>query len=216
MDMLAVRVELSVADIAVRCGREDGLRPPGRWKVSRTQLCRSSGAAHAGRSGKLHGSHPKTGAAGIQAEGCGGVILAGDRARVQRAAKNSGTGKDRGRGLLAAREGRVDLNQSPKQPSGRYRKIVLLMIRTHEQYALGRSRQEYARLARQGEIMRPMTKRLFAEAGISSGMRVVDPAPMSIWDRAYTECSRPLAFRYPICVLRRLLNLIWLQKSPKS
>ena len=48
------------------------------------------------------------------------------------------------------------------------------MTRTHEQYALGRSRQEYARLAQQGEIMRPMTKRLFAEAGISSGMHVVD------------------------------------------
>ena len=48
------------------------------------------------------------------------------------------------------------------------------MTRTHEQYALGRSREEYARLARQGEIMRPMTKRLFADAGISAGMRVVD------------------------------------------
>jgi protein-L-isoaspartate O-methyltransferase len=44
----------------------------------------------------------------------------------------------------------------------------------HEQYALGRSPQEYARLARQAEILKPMTRRLFAEAGIEPGMRVVD------------------------------------------
>jgi SAM-dependent methyltransferase len=44
----------------------------------------------------------------------------------------------------------------------------------HEQYALGHSPQEYARLARQAEILRPMTRRLFAEAGIEPGMRVVD------------------------------------------
>lgn len=48
------------------------------------------------------------------------------------------------------------------------------MTTPHEQYALGRSPQEYARLTRQAEIMRPMTKRVFAEAGIGSGMRVVD------------------------------------------
>ena len=44
----------------------------------------------------------------------------------------------------------------------------------HEQYALGRSPQEYARLARQAEILKPMTQRLFAEAGIGQGMRVLD------------------------------------------
>jgi ubiquinone/menaquinone biosynthesis C-methylase UbiE len=42
------------------------------------------------------------------------------------------------------------------------------------QYALGRSPQEYARLARQAELMKPMTRRLFVEAGIRPGMRVVD------------------------------------------
>lgn len=44
----------------------------------------------------------------------------------------------------------------------------------HEHYALGRSPQEYARLARQAEIMKPMTRRLFEDAGIQPGMRVVD------------------------------------------
>jgi SAM-dependent methyltransferase len=43
-----------------------------------------------------------------------------------------------------------------------------------EQYALGRSPEEYARLARQAEILKPMTQRLFAEAGIGQGMRVLD------------------------------------------
>ncbi len=44
----------------------------------------------------------------------------------------------------------------------------------NEQYALGRSPQEYARLARQAEIMKPMTRRLFVDAGVQPGMRVVD------------------------------------------
>jgi SAM-dependent methyltransferase len=48
------------------------------------------------------------------------------------------------------------------------------MSAVHEQYALGRSEQEYARLARQAKILEPMTRRLFAEAGIGQGMRVVD------------------------------------------
>ncbi len=48
------------------------------------------------------------------------------------------------------------------------------MSAAREQYALGRSLQEYARLARQAEIMKPMTKRLFAEAGVRPGMRVLD------------------------------------------
>jgi SAM-dependent methyltransferase len=48
------------------------------------------------------------------------------------------------------------------------------MSAAHEQYALGRSPQEYARLARQAEIMKPMTQRLFADAGIRAGMTVLD------------------------------------------
>ena len=43
-----------------------------------------------------------------------------------------------------------------------------------EHYALGRSRKEYERLARQAEFMKPTTRRLFADAGIQPGMRVVD------------------------------------------
>jgi SAM-dependent methyltransferase len=42
------------------------------------------------------------------------------------------------------------------------------------QYALGRTPKEYARLARQAEILAPMTRRLFEDAGISSGMCVLD------------------------------------------
>ena len=48
------------------------------------------------------------------------------------------------------------------------------MSAAHDQYVLGRSPEEYARLARQAEIMKPMTERLFAEAGIRSGMEVLD------------------------------------------
>lgn len=48
------------------------------------------------------------------------------------------------------------------------------MTAAHDQYALGRSPQEYARLTRQSEIMKPMTRRLFADAGIQAGMRVLD------------------------------------------
>src|SRR6202012_5482926 len=48
------------------------------------------------------------------------------------------------------------------------------MSALHEQYALGRSPEEYARLALQAEILKPMTQRLFAEAGIGQGMRVGD------------------------------------------
>ncbi|HXW90921.1 MAG TPA: methyltransferase domain-containing protein [Terriglobales bacterium] len=48
------------------------------------------------------------------------------------------------------------------------------MRAAHEQYALGRSPKEYARLARQAEIMKPMTLRLFSEAGIRLGMKVLD------------------------------------------
>jgi len=48
------------------------------------------------------------------------------------------------------------------------------MSAAHDQYVLGRSPQEYARLGRQAEIMRPMTERLFREAGIQPGMTVLD------------------------------------------
>jgi ubiquinone/menaquinone biosynthesis C-methylase UbiE len=48
------------------------------------------------------------------------------------------------------------------------------MSALQEQYALGRSPQEYARLGRQAEILKPMTRRFFAEAGIEPGMRVLD------------------------------------------
>ena len=48
------------------------------------------------------------------------------------------------------------------------------MSAAHDQYALGRSPQEYARLSRQAEIMKAMTSRLFSEAGIKQGMKVLD------------------------------------------
>ncbi|HEY1659366.1 MAG TPA: class I SAM-dependent methyltransferase [Candidatus Sulfotelmatobacter sp.] len=48
------------------------------------------------------------------------------------------------------------------------------MSAANDQYALGRSPHEYARLARQAEIMKPMTRRLFADAGIGPGMTVLD------------------------------------------
>jgi len=43
-----------------------------------------------------------------------------------------------------------------------------------DSYALGRSEREYARLARQAEILRAPTRRLFTDAGIGPGMRVLD------------------------------------------
>lgn len=48
------------------------------------------------------------------------------------------------------------------------------MSAANDQYALGRSPHEYARLARQAEIMKPMTLRLFADAGVAPGMTVLD------------------------------------------
>jgi ubiquinone/menaquinone biosynthesis C-methylase UbiE len=48
------------------------------------------------------------------------------------------------------------------------------MSALEQQYALGRSPEEYGRLRRQAEILKPMTRRLFAEAGIEPGMRVLD------------------------------------------
>lgn len=48
------------------------------------------------------------------------------------------------------------------------------MSAANDQYALGRSSHEYARLTRQAEIMKPMTQRLFADAGIGLGMTVLD------------------------------------------
>jgi ubiquinone/menaquinone biosynthesis C-methylase UbiE len=48
------------------------------------------------------------------------------------------------------------------------------MTAAHQHYALGRSLKEYARLERQAEMMKPMTHRLFSDAGIQPGMRVLD------------------------------------------
>lgn len=48
------------------------------------------------------------------------------------------------------------------------------MSASGDQYALGRTPQEYARLARQADILRPMTERLFADAGIGAGATVLD------------------------------------------
>src|SRR5579863_1559608 len=42
------------------------------------------------------------------------------------------------------------------------------------QYALGQSGDEYARLVRQAELLEPMTRRLLEDAGVASGMRVLD------------------------------------------
>ena len=44
----------------------------------------------------------------------------------------------------------------------------------HSEYALGGSKHEYARLIRQAEFLKPMTRRVFQDAGIRSGMRVLD------------------------------------------
>jgi SAM-dependent methyltransferase len=48
------------------------------------------------------------------------------------------------------------------------------MNAAHGEYALGRTEQEYARLARQSAYMEPMTRRTFTDAGIVPGMRVLD------------------------------------------
>jgi ubiquinone/menaquinone biosynthesis C-methylase UbiE len=42
------------------------------------------------------------------------------------------------------------------------------------EYALGRSAAEYARLTLQAELLKPMTRRMFEDAGITKGMRVLD------------------------------------------
>jgi SAM-dependent methyltransferase len=41
-------------------------------------------------------------------------------------------------------------------------------------YVLGQSQREYERLARQGQFIIPMTRRLYEDAGIKPGMRVLD------------------------------------------
>ena len=46
----------------------------------------------------------------------------------------------------------------------------------HSEYVLGRSQREYARLARQAELFKPMTRRLFEDAGIAPRMRVLGEA----------------------------------------
>jgi ubiquinone/menaquinone biosynthesis C-methylase UbiE len=45
---------------------------------------------------------------------------------------------------------------------------------SNPEYALDRSPREYARLAMQAEFLRPSTRRLFEEAGICAGLRVLD------------------------------------------
>lgn len=48
------------------------------------------------------------------------------------------------------------------------------MNRNDPTYALGRSTEEYQRLREQAAFFRPLTERLFREAGIVPGMRVLD------------------------------------------
>jgi ubiquinone/menaquinone biosynthesis C-methylase UbiE len=48
------------------------------------------------------------------------------------------------------------------------------MSPSQPEYALGRSAREYARLALQAELLRPISRRAFADAGIEAGMRVLD------------------------------------------
>jgi trans-aconitate methyltransferase len=48
------------------------------------------------------------------------------------------------------------------------------MSGTNHEYALGRSPREYARLALQAELLNPITRRVFEDAGITAGMRVLD------------------------------------------
>ena len=48
------------------------------------------------------------------------------------------------------------------------------MSASQPEYALGRSAREYARLTLQAELLRPISQRAFAEAGIAGGMRVLD------------------------------------------
>jgi SAM-dependent methyltransferase len=49
-----------------------------------------------------------------------------------------------------------------------------MTVQTDPTYALGRSTLEYERLAAQAALIRPMTERLFREAGIGPGQRVLD------------------------------------------
>lgn len=49
-----------------------------------------------------------------------------------------------------------------------------MTVQTDPTYALGRSKVEYERLAAQAALIRPMTERLFREAGIGPGQRVLD------------------------------------------
>jgi ubiquinone/menaquinone biosynthesis C-methylase UbiE len=48
------------------------------------------------------------------------------------------------------------------------------MAETKREYALGRSDREYARLALQADLLKPLTRRVFEDAGIAPGMRVLD------------------------------------------
>uniref|UniRef100_Q01YM7 Methyltransferase type 11 n=1 Tax=Solibacter usitatus (strain Ellin6076) TaxID=234267 RepID=Q01YM7_SOLUE len=48
------------------------------------------------------------------------------------------------------------------------------MSAPNRDYALGRTPREYARLALQSQLLRPLTRRVFEDAGIAPGMRVLD------------------------------------------
>ena len=48
------------------------------------------------------------------------------------------------------------------------------MSAPNRDYALGRTPREYARLAMQAELLKPLTRRVFEDAGIAPGMRVLD------------------------------------------
>ena len=48
------------------------------------------------------------------------------------------------------------------------------MATRQSSYALGHSEHELERLSRQAEVFAPFTRQLFEQAGISSGMRILD------------------------------------------
>src|SRR4051794_6789494 len=49
-----------------------------------------------------------------------------------------------------------------------------MSARANDSYALGRSEEEERRLQRQGALLAPFTRRLFAAAGIGPAMKVLD------------------------------------------
>ena len=49
-----------------------------------------------------------------------------------------------------------------------------MTVQTDPAYVFERSSDEYLRLTRQAALFEPMTERLFRDAGITPGMRVLD------------------------------------------